>query len=103
MDGLCDCYFIGGEWDGVRKRTSGKSTITVPKTKIIQHKIDHYFLKEDTVSTTTDYEEDVYWRVTFFSDGVTVYRLREDLTDVDTDDYFMEAVRKQTAAAMNRR
>ena len=95
MDGLCECYFIGGEWDGVRKRTAGGSIVKVRKTKVMEHKIEHYFFKEDTVTTTIDYEEDVYYRIMSFSDGVLVYRLREDCSDVDANDDFVELERER--------
>jgi hypothetical protein len=90
MNGLCECYFIGGEWDGVRKRMIAYQIIKVNKTKTIEHKTKHYVFREDTTTTTIEYEEDVYWRVESFSDGVTVYRLKEDLCAVTSECHDIE-------------
>lgn len=65
-------YFIGGEWDGVKKRTDGQLFIKVRKSQTIKEK--HKILGGLTVGIET--EEEIYELAASFSDGVKIYRLK---------------------------
>jgi hypothetical protein len=79
MDGLCDCYFIGGEWDGVRKRLSGEREVRVMKSKTIEKKVEHFFFRKDTSTTEITMDVEVYARVFKFPDGIVIYRVKKKL------------------------
>lgn len=76
MDGLYESYFIGGEWDGIKKRTNGDYTIKIIKAQTIQNK--HKVFCSDVVDYV-NIEYDVYTKVNHFPDGVIIYRLEKDL------------------------
>jgi hypothetical protein len=79
LNGLRECHFIGGEWDGVRKLLCGYEEVRVMKSKTIENKVEHFFLRKDTSTTEVTMEWEVYARAFKFPDGVVIYRVKEKL------------------------